>query len=50
VFGRPVNAHGESGTRKILKPAISGNASAASSLNWTSAAPAAAITPWGLKA
>jgi hypothetical protein len=30
VFGRPVNARGESGTRKILKPAISGNASAAS--------------------
>jgi hypothetical protein len=33
VFGRPVNAHGESGTRKILKPAISGNACAASGDN-----------------
>jgi hypothetical protein len=30
VFGRFFNALGESGTRKILKPAISGNPSAAS--------------------
>jgi hypothetical protein len=29
VFGHPVNARGESGSRKILNPAISGNASAA---------------------